>query len=34
MYLTQVTFRGDGPLGSMMCIADTRGMVKGKVGLT
>ena len=28
----QVTFRGDGPIGSVMAIADTRGNVKGKVG--
>eukprot|EP00199_Chlamydomonas_sp_CCMP681_P006711 CAMPEP_0119109012 /NCGR_PEP_ID=MMETSP1180-20130426/16775_1 /TAXON_ID=3052 ORGANISM="Chlamydomonas cf sp, Strain CCMP681" /NCGR_SAMPLE_ID=MMETSP1180 /ASSEMBLY_ACC=CAM_ASM_000741 /LENGTH=282 /DNA_ID=CAMNT_0007094705 /DNA_START=175 /DNA_END=1023 /DNA_ORIENTATION=+ len=28
----QVTFRGDGPLGSIQAIADTRGNVKGKVG--
>eukprot|EP00983_Pelagomonas_calceolata_P063803 1147865-Pelagomonas_calceolata.AAC.9 len=27
-----VTFRGDGPLGTIMCIADTKGQVKGKVG--
>lgn len=29
---TQVTFRGDGPLGSIQVIADASGMVKGKVG--
>ncbi|KAF5841293.1 Hsp33 protein-domain-containing protein [Dunaliella salina] len=27
----QVTFRGNGPLGNVMCIADTKGQVKGKV---
>ncbi len=27
----QVTFRGDGPLGSMMTIADAKGNVRGKV---
>lgn len=31
IYTWQVTFRGDGPLGQMMVIADTKGQVKGKV---
>lgn len=30
-FTTQVTFRGDGPLGQLMTIADTKGNVKGKV---
>jgi len=30
---TQVTFRGDGPLGGIQVIADNAGMVKGKVGV-
>jgi molecular chaperone Hsp33 len=29
---TQITFRGDGPLGSIQVIADALGNVKGKVG--
>jgi molecular chaperone Hsp33 len=29
---TQVTWRGDGPLGSIQVIADAMGVVKGKVG--
>lgn len=29
---TQVTWRGDGPIGSIQVIADAMGMVKGKVG--
>uniref|UniRef100_A0A7S0S3N7 Uncharacterized protein n=1 Tax=Chlamydomonas leiostraca TaxID=1034604 RepID=A0A7S0S3N7_9CHLO len=29
--VTQVTFKGDGPLGNIMTIADTKGNVKGKV---
>ncbi len=29
---TQVTWRGDGPLGSIQVIADATGLVKGKVG--
>ncbi|KAI7839699.1 hypothetical protein COHA_006506 [Chlorella ohadii] len=29
---TQVTFKGDGPLGGIQVIADARGTVKGKVG--
>ena len=29
---TQVTFRGDGPLGNIQVIADANGRVKGKVG--
>ncbi|KAL4448453.1 hypothetical protein ABPG75_005672 [Micractinium tetrahymenae] len=29
---TQVTFKGDGPLGGIQVIADASGMVKGKVG--
>jgi molecular chaperone Hsp33 len=28
----QVTFKGDGPIGSIMAMSDTRGQVKGKVG--
>ncbi|PNG99973.1 chaperonin, partial [Tetrabaena socialis] len=27
----QITFRGDGPAGSILAMADTRGNVKGKV---
>lgn len=27
----QISFRGDGPLGSVMAIADAKGMVKGRV---
>ncbi|KAL6759151.1 heat shock protein Hsp33 [Haematococcus lacustris] len=30
--VTQVTFNGNGPIGSIMCIADAKGNVKGKVG--
>mmetsp|Transcript_14448 Transcript_14448/g.31295 ORF Transcript_14448/g.31295 Transcript_14448/m.31295 type:complete len:333 (+) Transcript_14448:52-1050(+) len=29
--MLQITFRGDGPLGQAMAVADTRGNVKGKV---
>jgi molecular chaperone Hsp33 len=29
---TQVTFKGDGPLGGIQVIGDARGNVKGKVG--
>jgi molecular chaperone Hsp33 len=29
---TQITFRGDGPLGGLQCIAEATGVVKGKVG--
>ncbi|GFH07192.1 uncharacterized protein HaLaN_01960, partial [Haematococcus lacustris] len=28
--VTQVTFNGNGPIGSIMCIADAKGNVKGK----
>jgi molecular chaperone Hsp33 len=28
----QIQFRGDGPLGGILAVADTQGQVKGKVG--
>jgi molecular chaperone Hsp33 len=28
----QIQFKGDGPLGGILAVADTRGQVKGKVG--
>jgi molecular chaperone Hsp33 len=28
----QIQFRGDGPLGGILAVADTKGQVKGKVG--
>jgi hypothetical protein len=30
--LLQIQFRGDGPLGSILAVADTKGQVKGRVG--
>lgn len=31
MCAVQIQFRGDGPLGGILAVADTKGQVKGKV---
>jgi molecular chaperone Hsp33 len=32
LLMLQIQFRGDGPLGSILAVADTKGQVKGRVG--